>query len=238
MGQPSQQPRRFPTRLLVAITASGVAAFLVLAGLVASRWPWLSAGDQAADSAAHRDVLTQPWLLVGARTATAIGSPAVVDVVAAIVVVVLVVVRLWWYAVVVAVARVGELVCESVVKVVVARPRPGLVHPVASASGYSFPSGHAGGSAALYGALALLGLAWAARWARLVLVAAAALVVCAVAASRVLLSVHYPSDVAAGVALGVAWVSGAALLVRRPGTAAPASSVARPSVPAKDRGNE
>jgi undecaprenyl-diphosphatase len=57
----------------------------------------------------------------------------------------------------------GELVCESVVKVLVARPRPALVHPVASASGYSFPSGHTGGSAAVYGALALVviaGLRW------------------------------------------------------------------------------
>lgn len=71
--------------------------------------------------------------------------------VAAIVAVVLLVLRLWWYAVVVAVARLGELVCESVVKVVVAWPRPVVVHPVASASGYRFPSGHAGGSAALYG---------------------------------------------------------------------------------------
>lgn len=238
MSQPSQLPRRFPTRLFVAITASGVVAFTVLAGLVASHWPWLLAGDQAADGAAHRDVLTQPWLLVGARTATAIGSPAVIDVVAMIAVALLLVLRWWCYAVVVAVARVGELVCESVVKMVVARPRPELVHPVASASGYSFPSGHAGGSAALYGALALLSLTWAARWARLVLVAAATLVVCAVAASRVLLGVHYPSDVAAGIALGVACVSGAALVVRLPATAAPASSVARPSVPAKDRGNE
>jgi membrane-associated phospholipid phosphatase len=199
--------------LLGGITASCVVAFTVLTGLVASHWPVLSAGDRAAEVAAHGDVLTQHWLLIAARTATAIGSPVVVDVVAAVVVVGLLVVRWWHAAVVVALARGGELACESTVKVLVARPRPALVHPVASASGYSFPSGHAGGSAAVYGALTLVVLAWVARRARLMLATGIALLVGAVAVSRVLLGVHYPSDVAAGVALGLAWVSGAALVV-------------------------
>jgi membrane-associated phospholipid phosphatase len=130
-------------------------------------------------------VLTQPWLLVAARTATAIGSPVVVDVVTVVVGLALLVTGFWRAAMLVVVARVGELACESVVKVLLARPRPALLDPVAHAFGYSFPSGHAGGSAAVYGALVLLGL-------------------------------HYPSDVAAGVALGLAWVGGAALLVTLP----------------------
>jgi membrane-associated phospholipid phosphatase len=46
-----------------------------------------------------------------------------------------------------------------------------------------------------------------------------------VTASRVLLDVRHPSDVAAGVALGVAWANGTALLVRPPGTAVLRSSV-------------
>jgi undecaprenyl-diphosphatase len=63
----------------------------------------------------------------------------------------------------------------------------------------------------------LLALTRIARWARPVLLAGGALLVCAIAVSRVLLGVHYPSDVAAGVALGLAWVSTAALLVSLPG---------------------
>lgn len=73
----------------------------------------------------------------------------------------------------------------------------------------------------MYGALVLLALPWVVRWARPVLLAAGALVVGAVAASRVLLGVHYPSDVAAGVVLGLAWVSGAALIVRLPRSTIP-----------------
>lgn len=153
------QPVMFSARLLGGIMISCVVALAMLAGLVASHWPALLAGDQIAETAAHYDVLTQPWLLIAAKTATAIGSPVVVDVVAAVVMVVLLVLRWWRAAVVVAAARAGELVCESAVKVLVARPRPALVDPVAHASGYSFPSGHAGGSAAVYGALALLGVA-------------------------------------------------------------------------------
>jgi membrane-associated phospholipid phosphatase len=215
------QALRFPVRLLGGITISCVVAFAVLAGLVASHWPLLLGGDQAAERAAHGDVLAHHWLLIAAKAATAIGSPVVVDVVAAVVVVVLLVVGWWRAAVVVALARLGELLCEFAVKVLVARPRPALVHPVASASGYSFPSGHAGGSAAVYGALALLALAGVVRWTRLILVTGAALLIAAVSTSRVLLGVHYPSDVAAGVALGLAWVSTAALLVSLPRTPCP-----------------
>lgn len=187
--------------------------------------PVLLAGDQAAEAAAHADVLAQHWLLVAAKTATAIGSPVVVDVVAAGAVAVLLILRWWRAAVMVALARVGELVCESTVKMVVARPRPALVNRVASASGYSFPSGHAGDSAAVYGALVLLAVAGVTRWARPTLVTGATLLLGAVAVSRVLLGVHYPSDVAAGVALGLAWVNAAVLLASPPRLASSSTSV-------------
>jgi hypothetical protein len=101
------QARQFPARLLGGITTSCVVAFAVLASLVASHWRVLVAGDQAVDAAAHSEVLTQHWLLIAARTATAIGSPVVVDVVAAVVVVVLLVVKWWRAAAVVALARAG-----------------------------------------------------------------------------------------------------------------------------------
>ncbi|MFB6171139.1 MAG: phosphatase PAP2 family protein [Haloarculaceae archaeon] len=74
----------------------------------------------------------------------------------------------------------------------------------ATASGYSFPSGHAVGSTAVYGALALVGEE---RRRRLL---GAAVVVALVALSRVVIGVHFPVDVVAGVAIGagllaVAW---------------------------------
>jgi membrane-associated phospholipid phosphatase len=117
------------------------------------------------------------------------------------------------------IARIGELASTTAFKDLLARPRPTLLNPVDHAAGYSFPSGHAAGAAAVYGALLVLVLPRAARWARALLLAAGTSLICAVAASRVLLGVHYPSDVAAGAALGLAWVGIAALLITliRPG---------------------
>ncbi|HEX4100273.1 MAG TPA: phosphatase PAP2 family protein [Pseudonocardiaceae bacterium] len=212
---PPEEHLTFPGRPLGWTVAVCVVAFAVVLGLVAAHWPPLLTGDQAADSAAHADVLAQPWLQAAARAATTAGSSLVVDVVAAVVALALLIARLWRGAVLVVVARLGELASTTAVKDLLARPRPTLVDPVDHAAGYSFPSGHAAGSAAVYGALVLLVLPRAARWARALLLAAGTLLICAVATSRVLLGVHYPSDVAAGMALGLAWVGVAALLVTR-----------------------
>jgi len=94
-------------------------------------------------------------------------------------------------------------------KDVVRRARPVLAHPFATAHGYAFPSGHALGSAALWASIALVahrrGLL-----GRGPAIALAIVVPVVVAATRVLLGVHFPSDVLAGLALGwgcaaVAW---------------------------------
>jgi membrane-associated phospholipid phosphatase len=190
-----------------------IVAFAGVLGLVAAHWPPLLTGDQAADSAAHVDVLAQPWLLAAARAATTAGDSDVVNVVAAAVAIALLIIRFWRGAVLVVIARIGELASTTAVKDLLTRPRPTLLNPVDHAAGYSFPSGHAAGAAAVYGALVVLVLPRAIRWARALLLAAGTSLICAVAASRVLLGVHYPSDVAAGAALGLTWVGIAALLV-------------------------
>jgi membrane-associated phospholipid phosphatase len=202
-------------RLLGWTVAVCIVAFAVVLGLVAAHWPPLLTGDQAADSAAHVDVLAQPWLLAAARAVTIAGSSLVVNAVAAVAAVTLLIGRLWRGAVLVVVARLGELASTTAVKDLLARPRPTLLDPVDHGAGFSFPSGHAAGAAAVYGALGVLVLPGVARWARALLLAVGTLLICAVAASRVLLGVHYPSDVAAGMALGLAWVGIAALLVTR-----------------------
>jgi undecaprenyl-diphosphatase len=71
-----------------------------------------------------------------------------------------------------------------------------------TAAGFSFPSGHATGTTALCVSLLVLLVPVLHRQGRAVAVAAAVLVSIAVAASRVLLGVHYPSDVAGGLLLG------------------------------------
>lgn len=84
-----------------------------------------------------------------------------------------------------------------------ARPLDGLVQE----TGFSFPSGHSAGAAAVFGMLAWLAARrLPPRWRAPVSVMAAALAL-STGLSRVLLSVHYASDVLAGLCLGLAWTA-------------------------------
>jgi membrane-associated phospholipid phosphatase len=102
----------------------------------------------------------------------------------------------------VAVVGVGEHVIANWLKLTVDRPRPDLLRHVA-ASGSAFPSGHAAAAAACWAAAALLLGAGSVR-RRWLLVTAVGVAV-AVAASRVMLGVHWVTDVAAGLAVGWGW---------------------------------
>ncbi len=89
------------------------------------------------------------------------------------------------------------------VKLVVRRTRPVVAEAVSHAPGYSFPSGHAANVATAATALPLM--VWpvlTGRTARPATVVVAAVTVAVTALDRVLLGVHFPSDVAAGVLLG------------------------------------
>jgi membrane-associated phospholipid phosphatase len=77
---------------------------------------------------------------------------------------------------------------------------------------YSFPSGHAMGSATLGMALSIL--CWPTRWRGPVTVLSLVFVVL-VGISRVYLGVHYPSDILAGWSAAIAWVFGMYVLVDR-----------------------
>jgi undecaprenyl-diphosphatase len=78
--------------------------------------------------------------------------------------------------------------------------------PFADIDGFSFPSGHAFGSAVAYGMLALvvLHVFHNQRW-RWLIAGALWMWIGLVAISRPLLGVHYPSDVLAGMSLGLGW---------------------------------
>jgi membrane-associated phospholipid phosphatase len=99
---------------------------------------------------------------------------------------------------------VGQNLIANTVKVLVDRERPPVPH-LASSSGFSFPSGHAAAAAATWAAVVLvLGRGRPFR-TKAWLAAGAAAVTVAVAASRVLLGVHWLTDVIGGAALGFGW---------------------------------
>jgi undecaprenyl-diphosphatase len=71
----------------------------------------------------------------------------------------------------------------------------------------SFPSGHALGASIGCCLLLLITLRFLSRGGRVAAVIAAALIVGTVALARVVLGVHFVSDVLAGITLGIAWVA-------------------------------
>ena len=111
-------------------------------------------------------------------------------------------------AVFLVVTTAGGGLVDTIVKVLVDRPRPLVDHAIATAHGKSFPSGHAMSSTVVYGALLVVFLPAVYRRYRRPLVIAAGVVVAAVGSSRLLLGVHFVSDVIGGYVLGLAWLSG------------------------------
>ncbi len=98
----------------------------------------------------------------------------------------------------------GEEILTLSVKALVHRARP-TFNPAAASLGPSFPSGHSATAAAFYATAALLVGRGRSRRTRALLGGLAAGIAVAVAASRVLLDVHWVTDVIAGLVLGWAW---------------------------------
>jgi undecaprenyl-diphosphatase len=92
-------------------------------------------------------------------------------------------------------------------KALVGRDRPSLLDPVASAAGESFPSGHAMGATAVYGALLVVFAPRMSPGQRRVALASYLVLVASICFTRLALGVHYITDVVAGFVLGCAWLA-------------------------------
>jgi membrane-associated phospholipid phosphatase len=103
-----------------------------------------------------------------------------------------------------AVVVVGQNLLANGTKVLVDRDRPD-VRPLVHATGLSFPSGHTTAAAATFAAVAFVIARRQRTGVQMALGGAAALATVAVATTRVLLGVHWLTDVIAGAALGLAW---------------------------------
>ncbi len=98
-------------------------------------------------------------------------------------------------------AVLGNSLAVRVLKGLFDRPRPPGADELLT-SGASFPSGHAAGALLVYGLLLWLVLPWLDRCrARALLALAGAGLIAAIVASRVLLRVHFVSDVVGGLLL-------------------------------------
>ena len=109
--------------------------------------------------------------------------------------------RRWWIW---AALMLTAPTAEGLVKLMVGRARP-------MGEGFAFPSGHATAAAAYFGALFYLAGSISAPTLRVGIRAIALVVIVLVALARIVLRAHWPSDVLAGSALGLALASAAAL---------------------------
>ena len=104
----------------------------------------------------------------------------------------------------------GAVILNLLLKLFFNRTRPQVIPWLWQEGDSSFPSGHSSMAAAL--AVTVVALLWRTpyRWPVLVLGVVYTLIM---GLSRVYLGVHYPTDVLAGWALGVAWAAGVAVLL-------------------------
>lgn len=124
----------------------------------------------------------------------------------------LLIARRWREATFAGVSFAGSALLNMATKQFFQRDRPTLWESIAPEHTFSFPSGHAMGSATL--AMVVVLLCWHTRW-RWLAVALAGSFALLVGVSRIYLGVHYPSDILGGFAAGIAWVSGVYLVLYR-----------------------
>ena len=145
-------------------------------------------------------------LLEAVRDVTALGGVFLRNLFALAAVVALLFLRLRREAVLYALTVMAGWLVNSGLKLVVGRERPQIVPHLTSAGGESFPSGHSFSSAVVWIGMALAFATLSNRHSvRYTMVVAAMALAGMVAWSRVMLGVHFPSDVVAGWLAGSGW---------------------------------
>jgi undecaprenyl-diphosphatase len=216
--------KRLPTveaSVLVAIGLLGAALwlFIAIAGEVmegeTTAWDrrLLLALRNAADPAMPWG---PPWVQEMARDFTALGGVAVLTLMTLVVIGYLVLAGKRHAAIAVFAAVASGLIVSTLLKLGFDRARPDLVPHGSVVYTSSFPSGHSMMAAVTYLTLgALLARVEASIRMKTYLLSVAVILTVLVGVSRVYLGVHWPTDVAAGWAVGAAWALACSLVMRR-----------------------
>ncbi len=149
-----------------------------------------------------------PWLHVAMLQVTALGTGVVVMMVVAVAALFLWLTRHRHSAALLLVTTVVGILINSMLKDVFHRDRPSIFSSGVEVFSSSFPSGHSMSAAIVYGTVAYLAARLQRRhWSRVLTAIIALLLILLIAASRIYLGVHYPSDTAAGLVIGFAWAA-------------------------------
>lgn len=190
-------------RMAGALVLLGVVAFGALAIGIRSQYRVVQLDQRITDGLAD---WAGPGLLRAMAAVSELGDTDFITVFAVLILAILLVRKHWLLAAGWGVTVLGSSFLISLSKERFERPRPVHLHDFALETTWSFPSGHAAGALVFYGMLAyVLLVRLPAAWHRAVLGAALGAVLL-IGASRVILQVHYLSDVFAGFSLGLAWL--------------------------------
>lgn len=199
-----------------AFLVVGVAVILVcVAGFAALADEVMEGDTLAMDNAVllWMNRHASPQLTGLALDVTALGAGTVVWLVVVVASVFLWTSRHRWSVLLLWVSIVGSGLINTVMKMFFERPRPQLFPwrvPYAGLS--SFPSGHSMTSMVCYATLAfLIARLVDSKFLRRFTFGVAGVIVLLIGLSRMYLGVHYPTDVLAGFAMGLAWASFCAL---------------------------
>ncbi|MBP1149964.1 phosphatase PAP2 family protein [Methylocaldum sp. RMAD-M] len=201
--------REFRTLVLMLLTGAGIWGFIELADEVAEGQT--RAVDTAIllalrNPADPTDPIGPRWVEEMFRDFTALGGVGVIVFITLGVAGYLALLRKRRTVLLLAIAVVGGLLVNTLLKLGFDRPRPDLVPHGAYVYTASFPSGHAMLATATYLTLgALLARVLPDRRTKFFVLTMAVVLCLLVGFSRVYLGVHWPSDVAAGWMIGAAW---------------------------------
>ena len=196
---------RLGAGLVVTLVAAVIFALLLL--LVRAAWAPLRNLDVGTAEAFHRIDAAHPELVKAAVVVSDIFDPNVFRIVLTVIALVYLFHGERHHAIWLVVTVFGGAALGFALKEIVGRVRPVLPDRVATAPGLSFPSGHALGATIGCCLLLLITLRFLPRGGRIAAVVAAAVIVGSVAIARVVLGVHFVSDVLAGITLGIGWVA-------------------------------
>jgi membrane-associated phospholipid phosphatase len=102
----------------------------------------------------------------------------------------------------------GNILLNGALKFVFHRPRPDVFAWQTVAVSSSFPSGHAMSATVCYGTVAyLVARLQKHHWSRALTLTGAVILIFLICVTRLYLGVHYPSDVLAGMLVGLAWAA-------------------------------
>jgi undecaprenyl-diphosphatase len=189
----------------VVVTTAAV-VFTVLAVAVRSGWTPLLDLDAAVAHDLNAVVAPRPALIRTLTAVTTLGSAGVLVWLIVLALILLLIRRRFSLAAFLAASGSGALILDPTLKALIGRLRPVVEHPVAVGGGNSFPSGHSLDSFICYGALLLVFLPAFPRRRRWIPVAAASAIIVLIGLTRILLGVHFVSDVLGAWSAGTAWL--------------------------------